>query len=68
MPSHVDCCWRPVAEWLAENVPGLKVNLRSGFWPAWQSARQAELRGTVSAAETERAGQIAEDYGLNLIP
>lgn len=68
MPGHIDCCWQPVAEWLAENLPGVKVNLRSGFWPAWKSARHLELRGTVSAEETDRAGQIAEFCGLNLIP
>lgn len=68
MPGHLDCCWRPVAEWLAENLPGVKVNLRSGFWPAWKSARHAELGGTVSDDETRRAWQIADDLGLNLIP
>jgi putative pyruvate formate lyase activating enzyme len=68
MPGHLECCWRPVAEWLAENLPGVKVNLRSGFWPAWKSARHPELRGTVSTDETRRAWQIAENHGLNLIP
>lgn len=68
MPGHIDCCWKPVAEWLAENLPGVKVNLRSGFWPAWKSARHLELRGTVSAGETELASQIARVYELNLIP
>ena len=68
MPGHIDCCWKPVAEWLAENLPGIKVNLRAGFWPAWKSARHSELRGTASADETELAGQIARLYELNLIP
>jgi putative pyruvate formate lyase activating enzyme len=68
MPGHIDCCWKPVAEWLAENLPGVKVNLRSGFWPAWKSARHLELRGTVSDDETERAGKIARLCELNLIP
>jgi putative pyruvate formate lyase activating enzyme len=68
MPGHVDCCWRPIAEWLAENLPGVKVNLRSGFWPAWKSARHPELRGTVIEAESCLASQIAEEHGLNLIP
>ena len=68
MPGHIDCCWRPVAEWLAARLPGIKVNLRSGFWPAWQSARHAELRRTVSNVESERAWQIAAVCGLNLIP
>ena len=67
MPGHVECCWRPVAEWLAAHCPGGKVNLRSGFWPAWQASRHPELRGTVSAAEATRADEIARDLGLNLV-
>ena len=67
MPGHLDCCWKPVAEWLADNLPGVKVNLRAGFWPAWHAARHAELRGTVSKPETELANAIAMECGLNLI-
>ena len=68
MPGHGECCWRPVAEWLAANLPGVKVNLRSGFWPAWKSARHPELRGTVPDDESRKAWQIAENLGLNLVP
>jgi putative pyruvate formate lyase activating enzyme len=68
MPGHIDCCWKSVAEWLAENLPGVKANLRSGFWPAWHAARHSELRETVSAAEAKRASQIAQARNINLIP
>ncbi len=67
MPGHVECCWRPVAEWLAAELPGVKVNLRSGFWPAWHSARHSDLRRTVSNSESEQAGRIARNCGLNLV-
>jgi putative pyruvate formate lyase activating enzyme len=67
MPGHLECCWRPVAEWLAENLPGVKVNLRSGFWPAWYARRHKELCVTVSIEETRRAFEIAENCGLNLL-
>jgi putative pyruvate formate lyase activating enzyme len=68
MPGHVDCCWRPVAEWLAVNLPGIKVNLRPGFWPAWHAARHAELCRTVSHNESRRALEIARTNQLHLIP
>jgi putative pyruvate formate lyase activating enzyme len=68
MPGHVECCWKPVAEWLAENLPGVKVNLRSGFWPAWQAARHTELRRTVSRPESAQAVDLAQRLGLNLVP
>ncbi|HXI73609.1 MAG TPA: radical SAM protein [Verrucomicrobiae bacterium] len=67
MPGHLDCCWQPVAEWLAENLPGVKVNLRSGFWPAWKSARHAELNDTIADPEARRAEAIAQEYRLNLV-
>jgi putative pyruvate formate lyase activating enzyme len=67
MPGHVECCWRPVAEWLAENLPGVKVNLRAGFWPAWHAQRHGELQKTLAAAENNFAFGLAHDLGLNLI-
>jgi putative pyruvate formate lyase activating enzyme len=68
MPGHVECCWRPVAEWLAAELPGVKVSLRAGFWPAWRSTRHPELSGPVREAERRRAGAIARASDLNLIP
>jgi len=37
MPGHIECCWRGVAEWLAAELPNVKVSLRSSFWPAWRA-------------------------------
>jgi putative pyruvate formate lyase activating enzyme len=66
MPGHVECCWQPVAEWLARHLPGVKVNLRSGFWPAWHATRHRELCGTVTESESARAFELAQGLGLNL--
>lgn len=67
MPGHVECCWQPIAEWLSANLPAVKVSLRSGFWPAWHAARHAELCGTVSRTEADRAWSIACENGLRMI-
>jgi putative pyruvate formate lyase activating enzyme len=67
MPGHLECCWRPVAEWLAKNLPGVKINLRSGFWPAWHAGRHGEFESTLTLAETDSAFGLAQELGLNLI-
>jgi putative pyruvate formate lyase activating enzyme len=67
MPGHVDCCWAPVAAWLARVMPEVKVNLRSGFWPAWQARRHEDLRRPVSIEEARRASAIARGHELRLI-
>lgn len=67
MPGHIDCCWHAVAEWLAVELSGVKVNLRASYWPAWHSGRHVELRRTVSLDESERAREIARNSELNLV-
>ncbi|MDQ6630852.1 MAG: radical SAM protein, partial [Verrucomicrobiota bacterium] len=67
MPGHVECCWKPIAKWFGENLPRVKVNLRTGFWPARKAHKHVELRGTTSCAETDFANAIAREYELNLI-
>jgi hypothetical protein len=46
----------------------VKINLRSGFWPAWQAARHSELRDAVPAVERDAAFALAAELGLNLVP
>jgi putative pyruvate formate lyase activating enzyme len=67
MPGHIECCWRPIAEWLAEELPELKVSLRDGFWPGWRVARHGELCRMVSPSEKARARTIAQHCGLRLL-
>ena len=68
MPGHLECCWKPVANWLAAELPGVKMNLREGFWPAWHSRNHAELRGPVPLDESKAAFDLARQLDLNLIP
>jgi putative pyruvate formate lyase activating enzyme len=68
MPGHVECCWQPVAAWIARHLPAARVSLREGFWPAWQAHRHAELGRSGSVAEAAQARRIAAEYSLQLIP
>jgi putative pyruvate formate lyase activating enzyme len=67
MPGHLDCCWVPIARWLAEELPGVEVSLRDGFWPGWFSSRHPELSAPGSARDHARARRIGADLGLNLV-
>lgn len=67
MPGHLDCCWVPVARWLAEELPGVEVSLRDGFWPGWFSSRHPELAAPGTARDHTEARKIGTGLGLNLI-
>lgn len=67
MPGHVECCWAPIARWLASELPGARVSLRDGYWPGWKAARHHELRGTLSRSEWNLATAEARRLGLELV-
>lgn len=67
MPGHLDCCWVPIARWLAEELPGIEVSLRDGFWPGWFSSRHPELANPGSARDHARARKLGMELGLNLV-
>jgi putative pyruvate formate lyase activating enzyme len=67
MPGHVECCWRPIAAWIARALPGIEVSLRDGFWPAWQSRTHAELSGPCTRDELALAVAIADEHSLPLL-
>jgi putative pyruvate formate lyase activating enzyme len=67
MPGHLECCWKPVARWLAAELPGVKTNLRAGFWPAWPSRLHPELRQPMPEKEIEAAFDFGRGLQLNLV-
>ena len=67
MPGHIECCWRPVAAWLAAMLPEVKVSLREGYWPGWQARRHSELRAPLLPHEAEQAFAMARELKLNLV-
>lgn len=67
LPGHIDCCWRPIAAWLAECLPQVKVSLRSSYWPSWRAVSRAPLDRPLAASELAVALEIAQKFNLRLV-
>jgi putative pyruvate formate lyase activating enzyme len=67
LPGHYDCCFRPLAAWLADNLPGAKLSVRDGYLPRWQAARHRELSRPLTPEAAVRARTEAGRVGLALI-
>jgi putative pyruvate formate lyase activating enzyme len=72
MPGHVDCCTRPVLEWIAAQMPGAPVNVMDQYRPDTfcdplspkYDPRYAAMARRPSGAEVRAAYKIAEDLSL----
>ena len=65
MPGHFDCCLKPTLDWLAKEIPDVKVSLRTDYVPPAQA--NSAPRGYPSKEDIEKAEDYATKLGLNLI-
>jgi len=69
LPEHLDCCLKPICEWIAKNLgPETRVNLLFQYTPHWRADEIPELRRRLTSEEMRRSLEIAKDAGLvNLV-
>jgi putative pyruvate formate lyase activating enzyme len=66
MPGHLGCCTAPALAWLSEHLPGVPVNLMTGYLP-FQLAGAGGPMGA-RLAPRDRAAAVALLAGANVTP
>jgi len=65
LPDHLECCTRPILEWIAKNLGAeTRVNLMFQYRPEWRAREVPELCRSLSEEEKKQAVRIAGDAGL----
>lgn len=76
MPNHIECCTKPVLEWIAKNMPEVPVNIMDQYHPdnlcdpesSKYRERYNDISRTCSVDEITRSYKYAEELGLNFEP
>lgn len=65
LPNHLECCVKPILNWIAENLgTETRVNVMFQFRPEWRAYEIPELRRRLTRDEMERAVQLAREAKL----
>jgi putative pyruvate formate lyase activating enzyme len=73
MPGHVECCTKPVLDWVAANLPNerLRVNVMDQYHPDYQvleeKGKYPELGRRPKMQECLEAFEHARKLGLDLV-
>lgn len=65
LPGHVECCTKPIMEWVSQNLPLAKFNLMFQFHPSYKSYDHPQLGRILSSPEKQRSIELFEFYCLN---
>jgi putative pyruvate formate lyase activating enzyme len=65
LPNHLECCTRPILNWIGESLGAeARVNVMSQYRPEWRAYEIPELRRRLAKDEMERALQLARESNL----
>jgi putative pyruvate formate lyase activating enzyme len=65
LPNHLECCVKPVLEWISSNLGrATRTNVMFQYRPEWRAYELPEMRRMLTSAEKEEAVAIAEKAGL----
>jgi putative pyruvate formate lyase activating enzyme len=65
LPNHLECCTKPIINWVAENLGvETRVNVMFQYRPEWQAHQVPELNRRLLNSEMQRAIQLAREANL----
>src|ERR671922_867625 len=76
MPNHIECCTKPVLEWVAKNMPEVPINIMDQYHPdnlcnaesSKYRERYNDISRTCTLEEIGRSYKYAKELGLNFEP
>ena len=65
LPGHLECCTKPILNWIAENLEtSVRTNIMFQYRPEWRSNEIPELQRRLTNDERELAIKLAKEAGL----
>jgi putative pyruvate formate lyase activating enzyme len=65
LPNHLECCTKPILNWIAENLGAeTRVNVMFQYRPEWRAYEIPELRRRLTKEEMEKALHFAKEAKL----
>ncbi|MEM4598236.1 MAG: radical SAM protein [Candidatus Diapherotrites archaeon] len=65
IPSHTECCAKPILRWLAESLgKDVRVNILGQYWPAYMAYKYKEINRHLDEKELYEVLDYADDLGL----
>ena len=67
LPNHVNCCSKPILQWIQTNIPHAVVNIMAQYRPEYHANDYNDLTRSITKEEFTQVKQIAENLNLTLI-
>lgn len=65
MPGHLECCTKPILEWISENLGrNVRVNVMFQYRPEYRAHEYPEIDRRLTNDEMLKAAELVKEFGL----
>jgi putative pyruvate formate lyase activating enzyme len=64
MPNHIECCSKPILDYVAKELPKAVMNLMSQFRPVYHSSNYPEINRRPTSQELQEVRNYADKLGI----
>ncbi len=67
LPNHLECCTKPILDWIKENLDNVYVNVMGQYRPEYRAMEHKDINRRLNYLELREAVSYARSLGLDLI-
>jgi putative pyruvate formate lyase activating enzyme len=64
MPNHIECCSKPILNYIAKELPKAVVNIMGQYRPQWKSSKYTEINRRPTSQEMIQVKNYADKLGI----
>ncbi len=64
MPSHIECCSKPILDYISKEVPNCVVNIMAQYRPMYKASNFQEINRTPNMQEMHEVKNHADNLGI----
>jgi putative pyruvate formate lyase activating enzyme len=64
MPGHIECCSKPILDYIAKELSKAVVNIMSQYRPQWKSFKYPEINHRTTSQEMQEVRGYADNLGI----
>ncbi|MFX0023140.1 MAG: radical SAM protein [Candidatus Hermodarchaeota archaeon] len=64
MPNHIECCSKPILDYIAKELPKAVVNIMGQYRPQWKASKFPELNRRPTSEEMWEVKMYAQKLGI----
>ena len=64
MPNHIECCSKPILDYVAKELPNVVLNLMAQYRTEWKSSKYPEINRRPTMAEIHTVKNYADELGI----